>query len=160
MPRSEVAFASASPSSGSPEEPLRPEREHERDQDEREDDRVPRAAVVARDRQVRGREGEDERVGAGPGGRPEQRSHAADDHDHERVQQPLRVLARGDVALRGADGCSQGRQGGADDERDRPNVFWMLIPSAEVICGSSTPARITLPSSSVEPEPQSDPDRD
>src|SRR5262249_23973903 len=25
------------------------------------------------------------------------------------------------------------------------NVFWMLIPSAEVICSSSTPARITMP---------------
>ena len=25
------------------------------------------------------------------------------------------------------------------------NVFWMLIPSAEVICSSSTPARMTIP---------------
>ena len=49
----------------------------------------------------------------------EQRAHAADDHDHERVEQPLAVLELRDVALGRADDGAQAREAGAHDERDR-----------------------------------------
>ena len=79
-----------------------------------------------------------------PAAAPMQRSHAADDHDDERVQQPLAVLARRDVALRGA--TTPPNAASAEPTRNASaKTNWMLRPSAEVICRSSTPARITIP---------------
>jgi hypothetical protein len=84
---------------GSPEQALRPEREHERDQGEGDDDRVLRAAVRAHGGEVGRAEVEDEGVEERSGCCAEDRAHPADDHDNERVQQPLPVLPRGDVGL-------------------------------------------------------------
>ena len=70
-----------------------------------------------------GREGEHEGEQDRARGRAEERAHAADDHDHERVQQPLAVLSRRDVRLRGADDSAEGGERRADDEGDREGVL-------------------------------------
>ena len=86
----------------------------------------------------------DERVQERAGGGAEDRAHAADDHDDERVEQPLAVLARARCRLRRPD--DRAERGEREPTTNAiANVPWMLIPSAEVICRSSTPARITIP---------------
>ena len=97
------------------------------------------------DRQVRGREGEDERVEQGARRpRPSSDPMPPTITTTSEFSSHCAVLARGDVALRGADDRSEGRQRGADDERDRERLL-DVDPERRGHLRSSTPARITMP---------------
>ena len=105
----------SSPSSSRPsDEPLRPEREHEREQGEGEDDRVVRVSG----RQVHGRERVDEAVEKRSDGGAEERPEAADDDDDEGVQEPLPVRPRRCTRLGSANCAAEPRQRGTDEEGD------------------------------------------
>ena len=131
------------------EEPERTHGEHDRQQDEREDDRV--VGVVGRQvggREVR-RQPEQQRSDRGAA----QRAHPADDHDDERVEQPVGVDARREARERAADDPAE--PGSAEPTTNAMGERrWMLIPIAETMSRSSTPARMTIPCASLQPEPE------
>ncbi len=74
-----------------------------------------------------------EPVQQGAGSGPEQRAHAADDDDDERVEEPLSVLELGDVALRRAHDGIRSRRVPAPTTNAIAKTTWMLMPSADVI---------------------------
>ena len=95
--------------------------------------------------QVDGREREHERVQERAGGGPDEGAHAADDHDDERVQEPLAVLAAGDVPPWEPPTAPPKAARAEPTTNATAKTNWMFTPRADVMCWSSTPARMTMP---------------
>ena len=131
-------------SRGPPEQALRAERENERHQHEGEDDRVLRAALVPSSAGRRPRTRRRARTGSEPTAAPASEPMPPMITTTRGEQEPLAVLPLRDRRLRPADGGSERRERGADEEGDRERRL-DVDADAEVIWRSSTPARMTMP---------------
>ena len=118
-------------SRGPPEQAERPHREHDREQHEGEDDRVVRVVRTAgRPRRSCVVIPSKQRADRGAAERP----HPADDHDDERVEQPVGVDARREARRTSRRSRRRARRAPSRRRTRSRTSSWMLIPSAATIC--------------------------